>query len=243
MKTDDQAAKPRGFTRRFLLKAMTIVALTVSIPKKVWSFFVDDFLDRMVEKKNFRFDPATGTIEWKGQRSKEKYFLVVEGLVENPQRFSYQDLMNLPQVTQISDFHCVEGWSVENAKWGGFRFADLANRVHPKPEARYITFHCLGKTEMLVSGVDHYRESLPLEKLFDLKQECLLALTLNGKPLSFERGSPLRVVSPFDLGYKGAKYVTRIVFAREQEPGWWTLANPIYPVNAPVAPKRLRKKH
>ena len=230
-----------GFTRRFLLRAMAILVFTVSIPQKVWSFFVDDFLDRTVEKRAFRFDPGSGTIEWKGRQGKETYLLIVEGLVEKPQHFSYRDLMALPQVSQISDFHCVEGWSVADVKWGGFRFSALANKVHPRPEARYVTFHSLGMTETPAPGVDHYRESLRLEQLLDSKMQCLMALTLNGKPLSFERGSPLRVVSPFDLAYKGAKYVTRIVFSREQEAGWWTLANPVYPVHAPVPAKRLRK--
>jgi len=165
--------------------------------------------------------------------------LIVEGLVEEPKRFSYKDLRALPQVVQTSDFHCVEGWSVKDIRWGGIHFAEIAKVVHPKPEARYVVFHSLGKTTEF-ERVNHYIESLPLEKLLDPQKKCLLALNIDGKPLTFDRGSPLRVVSPYDLGYKGSKYVTRIVFSAEQTRGWWTRANPIYPVEAPVPVGRLK---
>jgi len=103
-----------------------------------------------------------------------------------------------------------------------------------------VVFHSLGKTPEPAQGVNHYVESLPLEKLLDPEKKCLLALTMNSKPLSYDRGSPLRVVSPYDLGYKGSKYVTRIVFSMEQTSGWWTRANPIYPVDAPVPVELLK---
>jgi DMSO/TMAO reductase YedYZ molybdopterin-dependent catalytic subunit len=65
---------------------------------------------------------------------------------------------------------------------------------------------------------------------------------MNGKPLTHEHGAPLRLISPYDLGYKSIKYVTGIDFVKTAQPGWWTLANPIYPANAPVPASRLRKK-
>ena len=74
------------------------------------------------------------------------------------------------------------------------------------------------------------------------KKECLLALSLDGKPLSHDHGAPLRVVSPYDLAYKSSKFVTRIHFSKSREPGWWTLANPVYPSEAPVPKSRLRQQ-
>ena len=228
-------------TRRLLLKASAFFWLALALPQKAWSFFVTKMQTRTVEKESFQFDPATGTIRWRSRPTvSEPYWLTVEGLVKAPKRFSYKDLCALPQTGQTSDFHCVEGWSVKDIRWRGIRFSEIAKAVQPKPEARYVIFHSLGKTSEVGRRLNHYVESLPIEKLLDPAQKCLLALTMDGKPLTYDRGSPLRVVSPFELGYKGSKFVTRIVFSAEQTQGWWTQANPIYPVDAPVPAERLR---
>lgn len=233
--------EPITLTRRLFIKASAFLWLVLAVPKTAWSFFVGNFQTRTVEKEAFQFDPITGTIRWrKNPADKEPYRLIVEGLVKSPKRYSYKDLQAFPQAVQATDFHCVEGWSVRNVRWGGIRFPEIANAVKPRPEARYVVFHSLGSTSEPAQGVNHYIECLPLEKLLDPGKKCLLALTMDGKPLTYERGSPLRVVSPYDLGYKGSKYVTRIVFTNQQTPGWWTLANPIYPPDAPVPAKRLR---
>ena len=42
------------------------------------------------------------------------------------------------------------------------------------------------------------------------------------------------------MAYKSIKFVTRVEFAAAAQPGWWTRANPICPVNAPVQKDRLR---
>ncbi len=227
-------------SRRFFLKAVGALAFLTCIPQRVRAFFIKQFEVRTVEKENFRFDPATGTVRWRDRKAPEPYRLVVEGLVERPTSFTYQDLLSLPRVDQTSDFHCVEGWSVKDIRWAGFRFAQIAERVRPKADARYAVFHSMGTTTSQPGGLDHYVESLPLAHLLDPARRCLLALFMDGKPLPHEHGAPLRVVDPFDLGYKGAKYVTRIVFSKSAQAGWWTLANPIYPTEAPVPRDRLR---
>jgi len=70
----------------------------------------------------------------------------------------------------------------------------------------------------------------------------LLALDLDKNPLPLDRGAPMRLVCPYFLAYKSIKFVRMIEFSDRQQPGWWTLANPIYPVDAPVPKSRLRKK-
>jgi DMSO/TMAO reductase YedYZ molybdopterin-dependent catalytic subunit len=81
-----------------------------------------------------------------------------------------------------------------------------------------------------------------LEGLLDSKEEILLALDLDEKLLTHERGAPLRVVAPYQLGYKSIKFVTAIEFSSVQRAGWWSLGDSVYPVDAPVPPGRLRKK-
>ena len=229
----------KGLSRRIILKAGMLFSALLMVPSVVRAFFVDRFPVRTVERDTFRFDPASGLIRQNGRS--EAYQLEVGGLVEKAQQFSYADLKALPQTTQVSDFHCVEGWSVGDVRWGGIQFEELVKRVRPKPEAKYAVFHALGKTGGSPAGLDHYIESLPLAELLDKTKACLLALYQDGQPLTHDHGAPLRLVSPFDLGYKNIKYVTRIEFTAKQPRGWWTAANAIYPVDAPVPKGRLRK--
>jgi len=188
------------------------------------------------------FDSKTGLIRWSKKGKTEPYRLVVDGLVNEPLSLSYTDLLDLPQVTQLSDFHCVEGWSVKDLRWSGFRFSEIVKKTKPKPEARYAIFHALGTTRSRPGGLDHYVESLPLARLLDPERECLLALSLEGKALTDQHGAPLRLISPYDLGYKGTKFLRKIEFSDRERPGWWTEANPIYPSEAPVPEDRLRKR-
>lgn len=230
--------------RRTLLKLLAGAAVAVGtglwslLPARAREAFAARFPTRTVEKNTFRFDPARGEILWKNGR-REPYRLVLDGLVEAPAALTYAQLRALPQVRRTADFHCVEGWSVENAPWGGVEFRELFSKVKVLPQARYAVFHSLGETDP-AGGLTHYVESLPLRDLLDPAMGALLALDLDGSPLPDERGAPARVISPFDLAYKGSKFVARVEFSAQAAPGWWTRANPIYPVHAPVQKRRLR---
>src|SRR5438093_7196051 len=58
-----------------------------------------------------QFEPAT----WR---------LKVAGEVAQPLSLTYHELRALPRVEQISNFHCVTGWSVKNVHWAGVRIHD-----------------------------------------------------------------------------------------------------------------------
>jgi len=231
--------------RRTVLKAIPALLLTGAallwglLPARARAAFADKFPTRTVEKNTFRFDPARGEVVWKDGR-REPYHLTLDGLVERPVRLSYQELRALPQVRRTADFHCVEGWSVNDAPWGGVEFRELFARVRVKPGAKFVVFHSLGQTDA-VGGLTHYVESFPLAELLNPALGSLLALDIEGGPLPDGRGAPARVVSPFDLAYKSIKFVTRAEFTAAPTEGWWTRANPIYPVSAPVEPSRLRR--
>ena len=224
------------------LKSVGVFSLLASLSSSLWAFFIDKLGVRTVEKDTFVFEIALKSIFWKIKKEHEPYVLVIDGLVKNKARLTFQELMKLPQVTQTSDFHCVEGWSVKDIQWGGIRFEQIAKIAKPAPEAKYVIFHALGETYDPPQGQYNYVECFPLQHLLDPKKECLLAISMNGKPLPHDHGAPMRVISPYDLGYKSIKFVYRIDFTKEERPGWWTLANPIYPINAPVPTSRLRKK-
>ena len=228
-------------TRRLFLKFAGGAIAMASIPRSLCGFFIKALPVRTVEKNTFKFNVGRGLIEWQ-QGSKEEYRLVVDGLVKAPKSFSYLEIKSFPQTEQVSDFHCVEGWSVRDLQWGGFRFKEIMDRIEPQKNATHVLFHSFGITGSLPGGQSHYIESFPIKELLDPEREILLVLAADNQPLPEENGGPLRLIAPYDLGYKSIKFITRIEFVKGERPGWWTLANPIYPVDGPVPKERLRKK-
>jgi DMSO/TMAO reductase YedYZ molybdopterin-dependent catalytic subunit len=226
-------------SRRIFLKLAGAAAILASLPSYIKAYFVNRLGVRTVEKDGFHF--KDGKVFSKAENASTPYQLAIGGLVSNKAQLSYAELLHLPRTYQTSDFHCVEGWSVKDIVWGGIRFEEIVKIARPLPEARYALFHALGITLDAPQGQSHYIEYLPVSYLLDLKNECLLALTMDGQPLPQDHGAPLRVIAPCSLAYKSIKYVCGIDFVKEGKAGWWTLANPIYPMNAPVPASRLRK--
>ncbi len=136
--------------------------------------------------------------------------LTIDGLVERPVSLSYDDLLALPQAKQVSDFHCVTGWSVDDVGWKGVRFADLLALARPKPEATGLEF---------ISMEEPYVDTLTLKQA--AAPDAMLAHAMDGKPLSREHGAPARVVMPQMYGYKGVKWMQRIRVVRAIEDGYW----------------------
>jgi DMSO/TMAO reductase YedYZ molybdopterin-dependent catalytic subunit len=136
--------------------------------------------------------------------------LEIGGLVKEPRSFTYDELLALPRASQISDFHCVTGWTVRNVHWSGVRFSHLLDQVEPLPQAKAIRFTSLEQP---------YNDSLTLDQLH--LPDVLLALEMDGEPLSRPHGSPARVVIPEMYGYKGVKWLTRIDFVAHQPTGYW----------------------
>ena len=139
----------------------------------------------------------------------ETYTLVIDGEVENPVKLSWNDFMQLPKTVSVSDFHCVEGWSVLDCKWEGVRIRDIEKLVKPKDVARAVTFEC----------ADSYTTSLFREELYG--DDVLLAYKLNGEALEEGYGFPVRLVVPSKYAYKSALWVVHLRFTRGKELGFW----------------------
>jgi DMSO/TMAO reductase YedYZ molybdopterin-dependent catalytic subunit len=138
------------------------------------------------------------------------WVLRVEGLVERPQKLTWSDLQALPPRTLMADFHCVSGWVVRNVRWTGVPLAAVAARAGVLPGARFVTFRSADRV---------YSDSFTIEQA--LAPQVLLAYRLEGQPLVAAQGAPLRVVNPRMYGYKGVKWVERIVFTDRREMGYW----------------------
>jgi DMSO/TMAO reductase YedYZ molybdopterin-dependent catalytic subunit len=136
--------------------------------------------------------------------------LRIEGMVDRPVTLTYDELLRLPRAEQVSDFHCVTGWSVKNVHWAGVRLSDLLVAARPQATASVLTF---------VSAERPYVDTLTLRQAG--LADAMLAYEMDGKPLRREHGAPVRVVIPEMYGYKNVKWVERIVVGDRLEPGYW----------------------
>ena len=139
----------------------------------------------------------------------ETYTLTVDGEVENPVKLSWNDFMALPKTVSVSDFHCVEGWSVMDCKWEGVKIKGIEKLVNPRDVARAVTFEC----------ADNYTTSLFREELAG--DDVLLAHKLNDEALDKGLGFPVRLIVPSKYAYKSALWVVRLRFTRTKELGFW----------------------
>ena len=137
---------------------------------------------------------ASGFAQWK---------LRVDGLVLRPLDLSLDALKALPQRTQITRHDCVEGWSAIG-QWTGPLLSSVLKAAGLLPAARFLVFHCADK----FGGAAPYYESIELMDAFH--PQTILAHTMNGGPLAVAHGAPLRLRVERQLGYKQAKFVTRI---------------------------------
>ena len=135
--------------------------------------------------------------------------LRVEGAVESPLRLSLDAFRKLPRVAVTRDFSCVTGWTRFDCAWEGVAFRTLAAIAKPTPSAVSVWIEC----------GEGYTTSLPLPDL--LREDVLLADTLDGKPLPEEHGGPVRLVAPHKYGWKSAKWVRLLEFRDRHDLGFW----------------------
>jgi len=157
------------------------------------------------------FKPDISTLNWK---------LTVNGEVDSPLELSWRDFMNLPQTSDISDFHCVTTWSRMDVPWVGVKLADIAALAMPKSTATHI----------LCYGYDKYTTNISIEEA--LKEDVLLVHSADNKPLERDHGGPVRMITPQLYAWKGTKWINRIEFLNKNKPGFWEVrgySNTAYP--------------
>ena len=134
----------------------------------------------------------------------------MDGLVEEPREYTYDDILKMPAVSETRYYQCVTGWSVPRPRWQGVRLWDLVQASKPTPQASDLYFGCMDGA---------YSESLTFDQA--KVKDVLLGYGLDGKALSQDQGLPIRLVVPGMYGYKFAevgephKVVDRVI------PGYW----------------------
>lgn len=135
--------------------------------------------------------------------------LTVDGLVDNPIAWGWDDLQAQPVFHHVSDIHCVTSWSRYDNRWEGVSASHLLSVVRPAAAARFVLFH----------ASDGYTTNLPLAVFDD--DDVLLATGWEGQPIDRDHGGPVRVVVPKRYFWKSAKWVKRIEFLAEDRRGYW----------------------
>lgn len=187
---------------------------TASAPDAVTSATMGRYREGELREYNgVKLDPAVGprdnSIKGVQHVDAAAYILTVDGLVEMPGQYAYDEAVALPSETRLVTIYCVEGWDA-TILWKGIPMETLLGAASVKPEAKTVIFH----------AVDGYTTSLPLEEI--LEKKLLLAWEANGLPLPPEMGFPFMLVAEDKWGYKWARWVNRIELSPETDyEGYW----------------------
>ena len=197
--------------------AVIVVMLVVTYLASHWPQRVKDL--SKVEVKEYQGEKLGSIADFRENSIKgvqhidrKSYKLEVTGLVEQPASYNYSDLLKLPSYQKVVELNCVEGWSVK-ALWKGILVRDVLRDVKIKPEARTIIFY----------AADGYSTSFPLD--YVLKNDIIMASSLNGVELPAERGFPFQLVAEQKWGYKWIKWITKIELSDNVDyKGFWESA-------------------
>lgn len=155
--------------------------------------------------KNIYSDPSLDKDSWR---------LNVDGEgVIHPFSLSYQDLLSMPAVEQITTLECISntvgGNLMSSARWKGIRLRDILEKAGVKTGSTKVAFH----------AADGYTDSIHLSKAVD--PLTLLVYQINGQPLPQAHGFPARMIVPGIYGMKHCKWITEIEVVNYDFQGYW----------------------
>ncbi len=150
----------------------------------------------------------------------QKHELIIHGLVENPQKFSIENLLMYPMQSRICFIECggnsSAGWRknpiqtpvgyfhgmISCSEWTGVPLHYLLDECGVKSSATWV----------IAEGGDAFsmKISVPLEKFLD---DAILALYQNGERIRPENGYPVRLLLPGWEGVTNVKWIRRLRFS------------------------------
>ena len=114
----------------------------------------------------------------------------------------------MPYHEQITQHFCIQGWSGV-AKWGGVSMQTILDLVQPRPEAKWVIFYSFAQGSE--EGI--YYDAQAIEQMsYHL---TMLALDMNGEPLNYHHGAPVRLRNEVELGFKMVKWIKGIEFVED----------------------------
>jgi DMSO/TMAO reductase YedYZ molybdopterin-dependent catalytic subunit len=133
----------------------------------------------------------------------------IEGAVDTPTTWTWDELHALPESTYAGAIHCVTTWSKFDMTWRGVSVDTLLDAVGVRPEAQFAVVTCHTA----------YTTNLPLADLTDGR--AWVAWEADGQPLDRQHGGPARLLVPHLYFWKSAKFVAGLRLVEHDEPGFW----------------------
>jgi DMSO/TMAO reductase YedYZ molybdopterin-dependent catalytic subunit len=137
----------------------------------------------------------------------DEWSFTIQGEVDEPVSWPWQEFTELPTETVTVDIHCVTKWSKLDTHWRGVSVDTLLE--HVQTEAEYLTVFSDGG----------YTTNLALEDVTDGK--AWVAYDYDDAPLESEHGGPARLLVPHLYFWKSAKWVRGLKLTLDDEPGFW----------------------
>ena len=143
--------------------------------------------------------------------------LKIDGLVKNPMRLSLEDVKKLPRVEKTLCFECsgnqasrIHGM-VGNATWAGTPLKALLEKAAPSADAIEVAFWAADKGKEKIRDNEYEQNFARAMSVADaMGEDAILAYEMNGQPLAFRHGFPLRLVVPGWYGIAQVKWLERI---------------------------------
>ena len=170
-------------------------------------------------------DPAIEAVLFKPR----PWTISIEGEVKKAKTINIEDLMKIaPLEERIYRHRCVEAWSMV-IPWIGLPLASLVKWAEPTGNAKFIEFTSANDTATMpgarVPVLDWpYVEGLRLDEA--MNPLALLAVGLYGEVLPNQNGAPVRLVTPWKYGFKGAKAIVKIRFVDKMPLTTWVNSGP-----------------
>lgn len=133
----------------------------------------------------------------------------VEGAVEHPTSWSWDEMHSFEPTAFFGDIHCVTTWSKLGVRFSGVSVEDLLDVAGPRP----------GATHVLAFSHSGYTTNLPLDDVRHGK--AIVAFDYEDAPLPPEHGGPARLLVPHLYFWKSAKWVAGLRLLYHDEPGFW----------------------
>jgi DMSO/TMAO reductase YedYZ molybdopterin-dependent catalytic subunit len=133
----------------------------------------------------------------------------IDGLVERPVSWTWEEIRALPGATYSGDIHCVTTWSKLGVNFRGVSVDSLLEAAGPLASA----------THVLASTHTGYTTNLPLADVTGGR--AWVVWEVDGHPLPVEHGGPARLLVPHLYFWKSAKWVAGLELLDHDEPGFW----------------------
>lgn len=142
----------------------------------------------------------------------ENWSFTVDGMVDKPVSFKWDEFVKLKRKVQVSDFHCVTGWSVRKVTYEGIPLKTFLEIAGIQKDAKYVKFY---------SGDGVYTDALTLDQA--QMDDVMVAMLMDGELIPSDYGGPVRLIVPRMYAYKAVKWLVRIELIDTPHLGYWQM--------------------